>query len=320
MIRRFAAALLAFLATTAFAQAPYPARPINLIVAYATGGGTDIIARVIAPFVEKHLGGGAKIVVVNRTGAGGEIGFTALQESAPDGYTIGMVNTPNLISIPIERASKMHWSRFDLLGNLVDDPGGFAVHKDSGIATLAQLAAYAKANPGAVTVGSTGVGSDDHLAMLMFERLAGVKMTHVPFPGSSAVRTALVGKQIMVGSMNIGEGLQYVKGGSPMVNLGQMSAQRLELAAAIPTFREQGFAMEFASLRGLAAPKGLPPEIRERLVAAIAKAVAEPEFVQRSRDAFSPLRYLAPADYAAEMKQIEEALKKLWQEAPWSEK
>src|SRR3712207_9454975 len=85
------------------AQAAYPEKPISMIVAFAPGGGTDLTARVIATFLEKHLGGGAKVVVVNRPGAGGEIGFTALADAAPDGYTIGFVNTPNVLSIPLER-------------------------------------------------------------------------------------------------------------------------------------------------------------------------------------------------------------------------
>ena len=192
-----AATTVAFLGCAAQA---YPDKPISMIVAYGPGGGTDLTARVIGPFIEKHLGGGAKIVVVNRPGAGGEIGFTALADAAPDGYTIGFINTPNVLSIPIERKTGYSWERFELLGNIVDDPGGFSVHNAGEIKTLADLVTYAKANPNTVTVGTTGVGSDDHLAMLAFQKITGVKMTHVPFPGSSAVRTALVGRHITVGS------------------------------------------------------------------------------------------------------------------------
>src|SRR6185295_264231 len=148
------------------AGAQYPERVINLIVAYSPGGGTDLIARAIAPYIEKNLGGGAKIAVVNRAGAGGEIGFAALANSAPDGYTIGFVNTPPLLTIPIERSAQFSWQRFDYLGNIIDDPCNFSVHTDTDIRDLKQLAAFEKANPGAVTVGTTGIGSDDHLAML----------------------------------------------------------------------------------------------------------------------------------------------------------
>src|SRR4029077_16273874 len=167
----------------------YPERPISLVVAYPPGGGTDLVARAIAPFLEKYLGGGAKMVVVNRAGAGGEVGMAALANAAPDGYTIGFVNTPPLITIPIERSAQFGGpQRFELLGNIIDDPCNFAVHTDAPAKNLQELAAWARAHPGRLTVGSTGVGSDDHLLMLMFERSAGVKMTHIPFKGSSDVR------------------------------------------------------------------------------------------------------------------------------------
>ena len=194
------------------ARADYPEKPIMMIVAYAPGGSTDLTARILATYMEKYLGGGAKIAVVNRPGAGGEIGFTALSEGTPDGYTIGFINTPNVLSIPLERTTKFSWKQYDLLGNLLDDPGGFSVHADSEIKSLPDLVAFAKAKPGAVTYGTTGVGSDDHLAAMMFERLTGVKMTHVPFGGASAVRNALAGKHIVLASMNIGEAKQYVAG------------------------------------------------------------------------------------------------------------
>ena len=96
-------------------------QPINMIVAYAPGGGTDIVARAIVPYIEKYLGDGAKINIVNRAGAGGEIGFAAIAAAPPDGYTIGFINTPNLLTIPIERKTAFTWLSYDLLGNAVDD-------------------------------------------------------------------------------------------------------------------------------------------------------------------------------------------------------
>ena len=102
----------------------YPERPITLIVAYPPGGGTDLIARALAPYVEKNLGG-AKIVIVNRAGAGGEVGFAALAAAPADGYTIGFVNTPPLLTIPIERPAQFTWQRFDYIGNIIDDPCKF---------------------------------------------------------------------------------------------------------------------------------------------------------------------------------------------------
>ena len=182
------------------AAAEFPEKPIKMIVAYAPGGSTDITARVLGPFIEKYLGGGAKIIVENRPGAGGEIGFTALATAPADGYTIGFINTPNVVSIPIERSVKFHWQQFDLLGNLLDDPSGFSVNAAGKIKSLTDLVAFAKANPGAVSVGTTGVGSDDHLSMLAFQKITGVKMIHAPYPGAGAVRTALTGSHIVVGA------------------------------------------------------------------------------------------------------------------------
>ena len=317
-----ALALSVAAATPALAQqaAAYPAAPIKMIVAYAAGGGTDIIARLLAQTMQKHMGGNASIVVINRPGAGGGIGFAEIANAPPDGYTIGFVNTPNVLSIPIERKVNYHWSGFDLLGNVVDDPGNFSVHADTPIRNLAELVAYAKANPGKVTYGTTGIGSDDHLSAMMFERAAGVKLTHVPFKGAAEVHNAIASKQVMVASMNIGEALQYQKGGTPLRHLGQMSEKRSALAANVPTFKEQGFHIVSASLRGLAAPKGLAPAVRDQLAAAVQAATNDPEFQAKAAGYFAPLRYLAPAAHAAELRETEAELRKLWQEMPWGDK
>lgn len=312
-------ALLAAVGWSGAAVAQYPNKPITMLVAYAPGGGTDLVARLIAPFIEKHLGNDARIIVTNRPGAGGGIGFAELAKATPDGYTIGFVNTPNMLSIPIERPSTFGWQSYDLIGNLIDDPGAFAVNTSTPIRNLKELAAYAKANPGKVTVGSTGIGSDDHLAMLFFERAAGVKMTHVPYKGSGETRAAVVGGQVMLAAINVGEALAYIKGGSPMVMIGQMSAKRTVLAPNVPTFAEQGYNIESASLRGLAAPKGLPADIREKLVTAVAKAAADPEYIKKAGDLFAPIRYLAPKEYAVELENTDKQLRQLWKEMPWKE-
>lgn len=299
-------------------DAAYPTRPIELIVAYGPGGGTDLVARLLARHLEKQLGG--SVVVLNRPGAGGGIGFGELARAKPDGYTIGFINTPNVLTIPIERKSSFHWSQYELLGNLVDDPGGFAIHNSNSITTLAGLAAFAKANPGAVTVGTTGTGSDDHLAMLLFEKATGTKLTHVPYKGAGEVRAAATGQQIVLGAINVGEVLAYQKGGTPIRLLGQMSAARSSLAPQVPTFKEQGMDIELASLRGLAAPKGLPEAVRKKLVDAVAAIAADPQFKQQAEAMYAPLRYLAPAAYATELERTEAGFRKLWAEMPWQDK
>jgi len=311
-------AALSMLASGALAA--YPERPITMIVAYPPGGGTDLVARALAPFVEKYLGGNAKVVVVNRAGAGGEVGFAALANAVPDGYTIGFVNTPPLLTIPIERAAQFHWQRYEYIGNIIDDPCNFSVHADMPIANLAELAAYAKSHPGEVTVGTTGIGSDDHIAMLKFERAADVKMRHIPFKGSADVRAAIAGRQIVVAAFNIGEALQYQKGGTPIRNLVQMSPARTNLAPELPTAREQGYDIEMSSLRGLVAPKGIAPEVRERLVKAVAQSVADAEFQAQAAKFFAPMRYLAPAKYEALVRDADLMYRAMWKQMPWAEK
>jgi tripartite-type tricarboxylate transporter receptor subunit TctC len=317
-MKRLLALVLAMVAGGA--AAAYPERPITMIVAYSAGGGTDLVARAIAPYIEKQLGGGAKIVILNRTGAGGEIGFAAIANAPADGYTIGFINTPPVMTIPIERKAQFGPQSFDLLGNVVDDPSNFAVHAESDIRNLKDLAAYARANPGKATVGSTGIGSDDHLAMLMFERAAGVKMTHIPFKGSADVRTALASRQITVAAINVGEALQAIKGGAAMRNIGQFSLARTNLAPDLPTGREQGFDIELSSLRGLAAPKGLPPEVRARLARAVEQAARDPEFQAQAVKFFAPLRFLSPAQFEAAIRDGDQQFRKLWNELPWGEK
>jgi len=301
-------------------SATYPTRPINLIVSYGPGGGTDLVARMMAPYLQKYLGNDAKIVVLNRPGAGGGIGFGELARATPDGYTIGFINTPNLLTIPIERTSTFNWQSYDLLGNLIDDPGGFAVHSSSTIQSLADLTDYARKNPGKVTVGTTGTGSDDHLAMLRFQAASGTEMSHIPYKGAGEVRGALTGQEIVVGAINIGEALAYQKGGTPLRILGQMSTTRSALLPDTPTFKEQGFDFELASLRGLAAPKGLPADVRDRLVQAVKQTYDDPEFKKRAAELYAPLRYLAPEAYAKELSTSEQGFKTLWKEMPWIEK
>lgn len=300
--------------------AGYPERPINLIVSYGPGGGTDLVARMMAPFLQKYLGADARIVVLNRPGAGGAIGFTELARAQPDGYTIGFINTPNLLTIPIERKSGFTWQSYDLLGNLIDDPGAFTVLNDNPMKTLADLSAYAKQNPGRATVGTTGTGSDDHLAMLRFERASGTTLSHIPYKGAGEVRGALAGGEIAIGAINVGEALQYQKGGTPLRFLGQMGKTRSAALPDVPTFKEQGYDFELASLRGLAAPKGLPEDVRAKLVDAVKRTVDDPAFQAKAGDMYAPLRYLPPAGYATELAAGEAEFRQLWKDAPWLDK
>ena len=301
------------------AAAAYPERPITMYVSYSPGGGTDLVARAIAPYMEKYLGNGAKIVVMNKPGAGGAIGFTAIANAVPDGYTIGFINTPNVITSPIERDAGFTLDRIDALANIVDDPDGFSVPTESPVKNLDDLAALARKRPGEITVGTTGVGSDDHLAMLLFSRIAKVKMNHIPMKGAADVKTAIVTHQIDVAAMNVGEAMQAIAGGTAMRQLGSMSLKRTSLSPDLPTFAEQGYPIEMSSLRGIGAPKGLPPEVRAALLKAIDQAVHDPQFQKACLKYYAPLRYLNDKEFAAVLKKGDADFRALYKEMPWTE-
>lgn len=298
------------------ALAEYPERPVQMVIAYSAGGGTDIAARTLVPYIEEHLG--TSITVINRPGAGGEVGFSELANSEPDGYTIGFINTPNVITIPIERDTRYEIDDFSPVASVVDDPAGFNVHPDSEFQSLEDLIEYAKANPGDITYGTTGVGSDDHLAALALERQAGIKMTHVPFPGSSDVRQALMGQHIDLGIVNMGESTKDAETGR-IVTLAQGGEERWEKASDVPTLKELGYDVVIGSNRGIAVPSGVPEEIVDKLSQAVAGAMEEEEFQSAADEQALPLFYLGPDDYQEALNAMQERFQALWDESPWAD-
>lgn len=194
----------AMLSVAGAAWADWPTdRPIEMIVAFAPGGGTDIMLRTLAPFVEAELG--TQIPVMNRPGASGEIAYTALSQAKPDGYTISSLNTPGFLTMQVDRNLRFDPAAICPLARIVEDPGTFIVQAGSDYQTLADLVAYAKERPGAVSVGTTGLGTDEHLAMLQLEQAAGIDLTAVPFAGANEARTALLGGHVNVIGINVGE-------------------------------------------------------------------------------------------------------------------
>jgi tripartite-type tricarboxylate transporter receptor subunit TctC len=282
--------------TTALAEWPTD-RPIELIVAFAPGGGTDVMLRTLAPYIEEELD--TQIPVMNRPGAAGEIAYTALSQARPDGYTISSLNTPGFLTMQIGK--KLRFDPADLcpIARLVEDPGTFIVQAGSEFQTLADLVAYAKENPGAVSVGTTGVGTDEHLAMLQLEQSAGIDLTAVPFGGANEAKTALLGGHVMMIGLNVGEYATADK--NAFRALAQFSEERSALAADLPTATEQGFEVIMSSERGLAARCEVPEEIRAKLSAAIEAALANPEFQEKAKQQMLPISYLSAADWQQEM-------------------
>lgn len=316
MLRRHLFALPAILPAAALAQDWRPDRPITMIIAFAAGGGTDVAGRTIARFMERDLG--VSVVVMNRPGAGGEIGFGELARARPDGYTIGFINTPHIVTLPIERRTRFQLEDFQVIANIVDDPGGIWVRADSDIQDLAGLLAAARRDPGGIGYGTTGVGSDDHLAMLALERKADARFLHVPFAGSAQVKQNLLSRAIPVAVMNVAEGVNEMRQ-NLLRPLAQMGAARWSELPNLPTLRELGFDVVEGSMRGMAAPAGIPAEVLARLSQSIRRTVADPEFQTAARNQFLPLRFLAPDPYLAELRALRANYQALWNQHPWRE-
>lgn len=314
-----AAAVAATLLTAGSAFAQFPDKPITVVVPYPPGGGADISARLLAPLIEKHLGGNARLVVTNRPGAAGEVGFNVIAEAPADGYTIGIITTPNIVTIPLQRKARVTWQSYDLLGNIVDDPGTFVVPNESPFKTWADVIAAAKAKPGDVSIGTTGIGSYSNIAILSLQKLANVSFNQVPFPGTAGIRGALSGAHINMGALAAGEVKAFIDSGSPFRVIVQMTATRNALFPDVPTLKELGYDVEASSARALAAPKGLPADVRAKLVTAIGKAVNDPEFVQKAAAAYAPVRYMDPAQFGTLLQSLDTYYQKVWKETPWNE-
>lgn len=299
-------------ATPAFA---WPDRPIEIVVGFAAGGGTDITARTLAQHLGKALGG--QVIVNNRPGASGAIGLAYVAKARPDGHTLGMTNFPGLLTLPIEREAGFTSADFTYLGNLVRDPSAFSVALDSPYKTVADVVAAAKKAPGTVSYGSTGAGTDDHLQLVMFEELTGTKLLHVPFQGAGPLKTAMLGGHVAVGGLNLGEVMPQA--GKTMRPLAQASTRASTLAADVPTFRQQGIDLVFASERGIVAPKGLPAEVEQKLAGALRQIAASPEFQAQMKQQFTEMDYLPGAEWKKRLEAAEADFRRMWAKKRWTE-
>jgi len=312
---RILAALAAVLAIQAApARADYPDKPIEIVVPFSAGGGTDIMARIFGASLAQKLG--VPVVIKNTTGAGGEIGMTEVATAPADGYKLLIINTPNVLTIPLERSAGFSLDSFALLGTIADDPATLSVLGSGPIKSIADLVATAKAAPGTLTYGSAGVGSAGHIAMLLLEQSAGIKAVNVPYDGTAAVRTALLNGDIKVAAANLGEALTFAEGVDWRI-LGVMASERVASQPDLPTFAEAGFPVVGGSLRGLGVPKAVPAAIVEKLRKAMAEVMADKSFLDASAAAKVPVRYLDAEAYAAELNNAATALKALWDSSPW---
>ena len=274
---RFAfGALLALVATAASAQT-YPTKPIRLVVPFPPGGATDILARDVAQKLTEAWG--QQVIVDNRPGAGGNIGSELVAKSAPDGYTLEM-GTVGTHAINASLYAKMpydHVKDFVPVILVAGVPNVLVVNPAVPANSVAELIAYAKANPGKLNFASSGNGTSIHLSGELFKFMAGVQMTHVPYKGSAPALQDLIGGQVQLMFDNLPPSLPQIKAGK-LRALAVTSLTRAPALPDVPTMAEAGLpGYEASSWFGVLAPAGTPLAIVTKLNAEIAKWLATPE-------------------------------------------
>jgi len=291
-------ALIALLACGAQAQ-DYPTKPITMIVPFPPGGIADITGRPLAASMEKALG--QPVVVVNRTGAGGAVGMTAAARAAPDGYTILMALSSISIfpvSDPLEgRTAPYQISDFMPIALVTADPTVLVVHADSPYQSIGDLVAAARANPGKINYSSSGIYGTLHVAMEMFAGAAGIQLFHVPYQGGGPAVTALLGGQVEALASGPAAAVAQIKGGKMRALVG-WGAKRLALMPELPTFLELGYKdVEFYIWSAVVAPAAVPPNVQQRLRAAVRAAVADPQFSGAMAKVSTPISYLDAPEF-----------------------
>ena len=306
------AAAMLMTAATAFAE--YPEKPITVIVGYSAGGGTDVMARNVAPFLEKYLGDGASVVVKNMPGASGQIGITEVANADPDGYTLGTYNLPGMMARTLDRKTDYSADSFTFLANIVNDPNVIVTSKKTEIDTLEKLIEQAKTNPGAITVGMSSLGGDDHLALTKFQDVTGTEFMIVPFKGSAPARTAILGGHVAAGVLNVSEVAKFAE---ELNVLGLAQKERSEFAPDVPTMAEQGVELINGSMRGFVAPKGLPSDVEAKLMKAFEQASKDPELLAKMSATANPVSVALAEDFEKLNGELYQLAKQIWETTPW---
>ncbi len=291
--------------------ADYPSRPISVMVPSIAGGGTDVGARILAAAAEKKIG--QPIVVVNKPGAGTQVGFTELARQKPDGYYLGFVLLPQVSTIILdpERKAIFNFDSFVPIINQVIDAGLIWVRADSPYKTLKDLIEDARKRPREVRASTTGILSDDHLAILMMEQAAGVKFRIVHFNGGPEQLTATMGGQVDVSFDNVGVINAKIKGGM-VRGLAVMDRERSKFLPDIPTTPELGYPTVISSsTRGVMGPKGVPAPIIKKVQEVFLEAMKSPEHMEKMDKAALAVKPLVGEEYLKYFREMHERCKPL---------
>jgi len=302
--------ILSIISVMPLQAADFPTKEVQIIIPWAAGGATDLIFRALAGTTGKNLG--KAVVVVNRPGGAGAVGYTECMRSQPDGYTLVSAITP-LTILPHQVTTAFTYKSFAPVINVVRDPGMFLVRSDAPWRSLREFLDYAKKNPGMITVGNSGAGGGVHLIALAFQQAAGVKFNHIPFSGGGPSVTALLGGHINAVTVSPPEGIEHVKAGKLKI-IALFQDKRFELFPDVPTVKEQGIDFVMGQWRGLAAPRGTPADVIKKLHDAFRKGMDDPVFKKNAKDMVVNLSYLGPEDFGKLMARDDEFYGKLVKE------
>ncbi len=293
----------------------FPTRPITLQVPWVAGGGTDVGARILASIAEKKIG--QPLIVINKVGAGSQVGLTELARQKADGYYLGFVSTPHICTIILdpERKAAFNLGSFTPIITQVLDPGLIWVKAESPYKTLKDLLDDARKRPGMVRASTTGIMSDDHLAILMIEKAAGVKFRIVHFEGGAQQLTATLGGQVDVSFDNVGSVVLRIRGGQ-VRGLAVMDKERSKFLSDVPTTPELGYpSVISSSTRGAMGPKGIPQPILNKLQGTFMEAMKDPEHVQKMEKTGLAIKMMVGDEFGKYLRDLLEQCKPLVEEA-----
>jgi tripartite-type tricarboxylate transporter receptor subunit TctC len=281
-LKQLLATLVLTVATAVHAQA-WPSKPVTLVVPFPPGGSTDSIARAIGPSLSKTFGGQA-FVIDNKAGATGTIGAAAVKRAAPDGYTFFVSSLGPFVIAPhlIKGVQYDALKDFDLITVAVQAPNVLVVPEKSPHKSLADVIKHLKANPDKMTFASSGNGSSDHLTAELFWLESGTSGIHVPYKGGGPAVSDLIGGQVDASFQNVNTVFQHIKSGK-LRPLAVTGAKRSPVLPDVPTIVEAGGPknVDVYSWQAVAAPKGLPADIKTRLHAAVIAALNEPQIKEQ---------------------------------------
>jgi tripartite-type tricarboxylate transporter receptor subunit TctC len=273
--------LIALLATAALsaalpAAAEYPDRPIEMIITFPPGGPTDVAARVVQPALAKALS--VPVVLINKGGSGGAVAMDSVAKAKPDGYTIAATVRSTISITPAVQANVPYRLKdFEMIGTYAASPQALVVRKDSPWKTLEELVAGVKAAPGKHAYGSAGQGTNSHLSMELLKLARGLDLAHVPFQGSGPLKNAVLGGHVPVGSVSLATMIPLIKSGD-VVALVISGDKRNRDVPDVPTMAEKGVPeASLSTTMELYAPAKTPKAVIDRLAAALATAMKNPE-------------------------------------------